>query len=169
MSKENLVHDPYWNRYISLVSEEEVLPVLESQAGELEKLLGGIDEKKASYRYEPGKWSIKEAVQHITDTERIFQYRALSIARGDTRSLLGFEQDDFAKNADVERRPFREVADELLTVRRSTNALFRSFSQTAWDRVGTANESRISVSALGFVIAGHVRHHIKVLHDKYSV
>lgn len=167
MSKKELVHDPYWSRYIDLVPEEDVTIVLDAQTAELAKLLGDIGEEKSAHRYAEGKWSIKELVQHVADTERIFTYRAVSIARGDTRSLPGFDEQLFAANAEADRRPFREIADELIAVRRSTTALFNGFSETAWNRVGTANDSRISVRALAFVAAGHVRHHIKVLRERY--
>lgn len=168
MSKSNLVQDAYWNRYTDLVPEEDVIGVLDRQTAELTKLFDTIDEKKSTYRYQPDKWSIKELVAHIADTERIFQYRALSIARGDTRSLLGFDEKQFAANAEADARPFRDIVEELLAVRRSTLALFRGFSQTAWNRVGLANDNKISVQSLAFVAAGHVRHHMNVLREKYS-
>ena len=169
MSKAELVHDVYWNRYIDLVPEKDPVSVLERQAGELTSMLKGISEERAGFRYAPGKWSIKELVNHVADAERIFGYCALSIARGDTRSLPGFDEQQFAANSDADGRSLESLFDELMAVRTATVALFRGLSDTAWDRVGTANDNRIGVRSLAYVAAGHVRHHMKVLREKYSV
>jgi hypothetical protein len=167
MSKTDLVHDVYWNRYIDLVPEDDPVAVLEQQATELSSLLKGISEERSTFRYAAGKWSIKELVTHVADTERIFTYRAISIARGDTRSLPGFDEQLFAAHSDADLRPFKAIVDELLAVRAGTIALFRGLSDAAWQRVGTANDTRIGVRSLAFVAAGHVRHHMTVLRERY--
>ena len=167
MSKADLVHDVYWNRYIDLVPEDDPVAVLEQQVTELSTLLKGINEERSTSRYAPGKWSIKELVNHVADTERIFSYRAVSIARGDTRSLPGFDEQLFAANSDADRRPFKAIVDELLAVRAGTIALFRGLSDAAWQRIGTANDNRIGVRSLAYVAAGHVRHHMNVLRERY--
>jgi hypothetical protein len=169
MSKAQLVHDVYWNRYIDLVPEDDPLAVLDQQAKEVSTLLQGISEEKSAFRYAEGKWSIKELVVHVADAERIFNYRVLSIARGDTRSLPGFDEQQFAAHADADRRPFRQIVDELLAVRAATLALFGGLSAAAWERVGTANDTRIGVRSLAYVLAGHVRHHMRVLRERYGV
>lgn len=169
MSKTELVHDVYWNRYIDLVPEKDPVSVLERQAGELTSLLRGISEERAAFRYAPGKWSIKELVNHVTDAERVFNYRALSIARGDTRSLLGFDEQLFAAHSDADGRSLESLFDELMAVRTATVALFRGLSDAAWDRVGTANDTKIGVRSLAYVLAGHARHHMKVLREKYAI
>ena len=167
MSKPELVHDPYWNRYIDLVEQADVAAALKAQERELAESFDAIGEERSTFRYAAGKWSIKQLVNHVADTERIFGYRALSIARGDTRSLPGFDEQLFAANADSDRRAFHEIAGEMLSVRRSTIALFDGLSAAAWDRVGTANDNRISVRSLAYVTAGHARHHLNVLRERY--
>ena len=154
MRKTELVHDVYWNRYIDLVPEDDPVAVLEQQVTELQSLLKGISEERSASRYAPGKWSIKELVGHVADTERIFSYRAVSIARGDTRPLPGFDEQLFAANADADARPFKSIVDELLAVRTATIALFRGLSAAAWQRIGTANDNRIGVRSLAYVAAG---------------
>lgn len=160
-------HDPYWSRYIDLVSEDDIVAAMQREAEATSKMLGGISEEKGSFRYAPDKWTIKDLVTHVADTERILNYRALSIARGDTRSLLGFEEKDFAANAETDRRTLRDIAAEWSAVRQATIAMFRGFSKAAWQRVGTANGGRISVNALAYVTVGHERHHKNVLREKY--
>lgn len=156
-------------RYVDRVTEDDVLEALQAQGAATISLLGSISEERASQRYAPDKWSIKQLVNHIADAERIFNYRALSIARGDTRPLLSFDEQAFAENAEADRRTMREITEELQLVRRATLALFRSFSDAAWKRFGTANDARISVRALAHVTLGHERHHLAVLRERYGV
>lgn len=160
-------HQPYFSRYIDLVPEEDIVPALERQSQETTALLAGITEDRSAFRYAPGKWSVKEVVNHMADCERIFACRALCFARGEAQSLPGFDENTYAANANAERRPFREIADELQAVRRATLALFRSLSPEAWGRIGTANEKPISVRAIAYVTLGHERHHVKVLRERY--
>ena len=167
MSKRQLTHDAYWNHYIDLAPDDDVVRALEQQGSEFAALLSGISEERSNYRYAPDKWSIRELAVHVADTERIFGYRSLSIARGDTRSLLGFDEKLFATNADADARPFRDIVEEFAAVRRATVAMFRGFSDAAWERVGTANGSRINVASLAHVTLGHARHHANVLRERY--
>lgn len=160
-------HAPYFSRYINLVTEEDVVTGLELQRQEIAGLLAGVTEKRAAFRYAPSKWSVKEVVTHITDAERVFTYRALSIARGETRSLPGFDENVFAQNAGADRRPLREIGAEFDAVRTASIALFRGLPDEAWKRIGTANESQISVRALAYVALGHARHHVDILRERY--
>ena len=160
-------HAPYFSRYIDLAPEDDVVTALERQGDATAALLAGVTEERAGFRYAPGKWTIKEVANHIADAERVFAYRAMAIARGETRSLPGFDENAYNANADADRRSLRDLAAELLAVRRATVALFRGLSDAAWNRIGTANENRISVRALAYVALGHERHHVKILREKY--
>jgi uncharacterized damage-inducible protein DinB len=160
-------HEPYWSRYIDLVTEDDLFTALDANQNSTDRTLSSISEEKAAYRYAPGKWSIKEMLNHLIDAERVFAYRALAIARGDQQSLPGFDENPYAEASDADRRPFAEIYAEWKAVRAATLALFRSFSDEAWARIGTANSKRISVRALAYVTAGHERHHMKVLRERY--
>lgn len=158
---------PYYGKYVSLVPEGGILTTLGQQIEETLALLRSIPEAQGTFRYAPDKWSIKELLGHIIDTERIFSYRALRFARGDETPLPGYEQDDYVRGASFDAFPLAELADEFESVRRATILLFRHLSEEAWLRRGAANESEVSVRALSYIIAGHERHHISILRDRY--
>jgi hypothetical protein len=157
----------YWDRYIGLIADDDIIAVLESQRESTLGLLGGIPEARSAFRYEAGKWSIKELVGHVIDTERIIGYRALRFARNDRTELPGFDQDSFAANANYNNLSLALIANEFDIVRRSTLALFRQFDEAAWNRRGIANRNEASVRALAFIVAGHERHHMEVLKTRY--
>ncbi len=119
------------------------------------------------HRYAPGKWSIKEVVQHVTDSERVFTYRALRFARNDRTPLPGFDENDYAPASDAERRSMDDLLNEAATVRASTIALYRSFTMEMLERRGSANNNTISAHALGWIIAGHAAHHLRIIHQRY--
>lgn len=158
---------PYYARYVSLVPEGDILATLGGQLEETLALLRRIPETQSAFRYAEDKWSIKELVGHIIDTERIFAYRALRFARNDHTPLPGYEQDDYIRNATFDRYPLAELADEFESVRRSTILLFKHLDDAAWMRRGTANDSEASVRGLAYIIAGHELHHVKILRDRY--
>lgn len=158
---------PYQQRYVDFVSEDDICAALEAQGNATASFLSGIGEQRAAFRYAPDKWSIKQVAGHMTDCERIFGYRALSIARADTRPLPGFDENEYGAASNADERTLAEIVEELRAVRRSTVALFRGVSDEAWTRAGTANDHRISVRALAFVTLGHERHHLKVLRERY--
>lgn len=158
---------PYYEKYVGLVSHSNILAGLASQIDATLNLLNTISDDQSLYRYAPGKWSIKENVGHMIDTERIFGYRALRIARGDKTPLPGFEQDDYVRIAGSDRRSWPSLKDELEVARKSTIALFGSLEHEAWLREGVANNDVISVRALAYIIAGHELHHIHLLRSKY--
>jgi len=160
---------PYFQRYVSNVTEDDVLGALETQGRDTAALLARLDDAKASYRYAPEKWSVKQIVGHVTDAERVFAYRALAIARGEQASLPGFDENDYVRNADFDRRSIGELAAEYAAARAATLAMFRGFSDEAWQRRGTANNNAISARALAHVALGHERHHLRVLREKYGV
>ena len=126
-----------------------------------------IPESQAGFRYAADKWSIKELVGHLIDTERIFSYRALRFARNDKTPLPGYEQDDYIRHASFDDCSLSELAAELESVRQSTLFLFKHLDEEAWMRRGVASESEVSVRALAYIIAGHELHHRRVLRDRY--
>jgi uncharacterized damage-inducible protein DinB len=130
-------------------------------------LFAGRSERDGSFRYAPGKWSVKEVLGHIADTERIFTYRALRIGRGDQTPLSGFEQDDYVKTGVFGERALAELAEEFGAVRGASIVLFRSFKEEAWPRRGVANEKEVTVRALAFITAGHQIHHRAILEERY--
>jgi hypothetical protein len=158
---------PYFDRYISLVSEDDVVAAFEAQGRETAALLAGISEEKSAFRYAPDKWSIKQVVGHIADAERVFAYRLLCVARGETQSLPGFEENDYMRNANFDALPFAQVVEGFADTRRATLSLVHSLSDEAWSRTGVANDNRVSVRALAYTILGHERHHLRVLRERY--
>ncbi len=160
---------PYYQRYVSLVPDGDVLEALESQIGSLGALLDGVDDSKAGYRYEPGKWSIRELIGHVSDTERIFSYRALRFARNDSTPLPGYEQDDFVRAASFDTIPLVRLTEELSTVRQGTILLFRHMQPEAWTRSGVASGGDVSVRALAWMIAGHGIYHEEILRTRYGL
>jgi uncharacterized damage-inducible protein DinB len=157
----------FYGTYISKVPGSDVLGVLESQRVQMLQLFAGRSERDGSFRYAPGKWTVKETLGHITDTERIFTYRALRIARGDQTPLPGFEQDDFVKNGAFSERTLAGLAEEFSLVRGASLALFRSFPEEAWSRKGVASQKEVTVRALAFITAGHQIHHRLILEERY--
>jgi DinB superfamily len=160
-------HIPYYAKYISLVPNGNILTILEKQLQETLELLPSISEEQSLKRYAPDKWSIKEVVGHLTDTERVFVYRALRFARGDETPLPGFESDDYVRVAQFDTYPWQELAREFESVRRATILFYKHLDEAAWGRRGVANGDPISVRALAYIIAGHELHHVKLLKELY--
>ena len=160
-------HPPYFSRYIDLVPEDDIAGTLEAQGRETGALLAKVSEEKAAFRYAPGKWSIKQVVGHVTDGERVFAYRLMCIARGESKSLPGFEENDYVRNANFDEIPFVDLVEGLAATRRATLALVRGLSAEAWRRIGTANENKTSARAVAYMIVGHERHHLRVLRERY--
>jgi len=157
----------YYEKYISLVPGNDVAHALEAQRLQTMQLFAGRSERDGNFRYAPDKWTVKDVLGHIIDSERIFAYRALRIARADKTPIEGFEQDDYVRSGGFNERPLASLAEEFAQVRNATLALFRSFSKEAWLRRGTANKNEVSVRALAYISAGHELHHRKVLEERY--
>lgn len=162
-------YDFYYQRYISLVPEQDVLIALDQQLADTMILLRSLSEQHGVFRYEPGKWSVKEVFGHTIDTERIMSYRALRIARNDRTPIEGFEQDDYVKYGAFDSRTVSNLGREFEQVRRATISLFRNLEPEAWLRRGIANKVEISVRALAYIIAGHELHHRALLKEKYGL
>jgi uncharacterized damage-inducible protein DinB len=159
---------PYYQKYISLVPEEtDVLTTLDRQFENTLATLRSIPEERGDFRYAEGKWSIKELVGHLTDSERIFGYRALRFARNDQTPLPGFEQDDYVSNGRFGERRLSDLVEELEHLRRANLSLFRHLDSEAWMRRGDANGSLISVRAIVYIVAGHEIHHMRILRERY--
>lgn len=162
-------YDAYYDRYISLVPEEDVLIALDQQLSETLILLRSLSEQHGTFRYGPDKWSAKEVLGHMIDTERIMSYRALRIARSDRTPIEGFEQDDYVKSGNFDKRSVVTLGREFEQVRRATISLFRNLESEAWERRGIANNVEITVRALAYIIAGHELHHKAILKDRYGL
>jgi hypothetical protein len=158
---------PYYERYISLVPDGDVVSTLATQISETRALLRSLPASVATYRYAPDKWSVNEVIGHVIDSERLFVSRAQRFARNDPAPLPGFEQDDYVRNSNFEAYPLAELASELEAVRQSTVFLFRHMDEQAWTRRGIANNAEVSVRALAYIIAGHELHHREVLRTRY--
>lgn len=159
---------PYFKQYLKLVAlDNSIVTNLESSQKEFENLLRGIPEEKQTFVYKKGKWSVKEVVQHMIDSERIFAYRALSFARKDTTALPGFDQDFFTKYSNANLRDFKDQLKEMSLLRESTLLLFKSFSEESLLISGVMSDKKITVRALGYLFSGHQNHHLKVLKERY--
>jgi hypothetical protein len=158
---------PYAEQYILLVTGDDILASLTAQLKQTATLFSGRSERDGNFRYAPDKWSVKEVVGHIADTERIFAYRALRIARGDQTPLEGFEQEDYVRGARFGARKLADLVEEYADVRQASLALFRSLGEEAWPRRGVASGNPVTVLALAYLIAGHELHHRKILDERY--
>src|SRR5882762_2504490 len=160
---------PYYQSYIEQVSEPEILPVLRSQLDDLDLLLGSVAPERETYRYAEGKWSMREIAGHLIDGERVFGYRAFCIARGESRNLPGFDEKEYMLSAPYNQIDLEDLLSELRLVRLANIAMLRNLDEQAWLRIGTANDAQVSVRALAFIMAGHVRHHMGVLRERYDL
>jgi hypothetical protein len=157
----------YYFTYIDNVPEGDFEGVLEKQLDETLRLLSGISEEKSMYRYAPEKWSIRQVLNHITDTERAFGFRALWFARGFESPLPGYDQDIAAAGAEADRVSWAAHVEEFRRVRLSTISMFANMPAEAWMRRGIASEKPFTVRALAYITAGHVEHHMRILRERY--
>ena len=160
-------YSSYYENYLKLIKGDDILRILNEQNKSTQDILNSFSEHRGNYRYADGKWTVKEVVGHLLDTERIFAYRALCIARGEKKSLPGFNQDDYVSEGNFNRRELFEITYEYRLLRESNLLLFRSFTPEMLKLKGFANESSVSVLAILFIIAGHEKHHMNVLKEKY--
>lgn len=157
----------YFDRYISKVPDEDIIEILKEQFASSLELYSNVPDALENYRYAPEKWSLKQVVGHIIDAEWVFTYRALRFARGDQTPLPGMDQDVFMAGANFEARSFESVTAEYKYLRSANLTLFESFDEAILDRTGNASGVDFSVRALLWLTAGHERHHIKVLRERY--
>lgn len=157
----------YFKNYVDQVPEEELSTAFKNQLPIINSLLNSISEEKSMYAYDTGKWTLKELLQHMIDTERIFNYRALAIARKETASLPGFDENTYAAHSNSNSRSWQTMVDEFLAVRKTTEYLFDSFNQEALDASGISNNNPVTVNSIGFTTIGHFYHHKKVIEERY--
>lgn len=158
---------PYYGTYIRKVVDGDIVRTLKTQIAETVTYLRGIPESRERHRYAPDKWSVREVVGHVSDAERVFAYRALRFARGDTTALPGFDENEFVKGARLDDRTLPSIVAEFVAVRSATVALFDGLFPEEWARLGTASGKQMSVRGLAWVIAGHELHHLEVLKTRY--
>lgn len=160
-------HLPYYARYVDRVPEGDLLQTLRAQLQETLALVRGLPEERGGHRYAPGKWSIRQVLSHVIDTERIFAYRALRIARGDATPLASFDENAYAAASNADARTLADLAEELEHVRLGNLAMFRALDGEALARRGAASGGEVSVRALAWILAGHERHHVALLRERY--
>ena len=158
---------PYFETYISLIDDLDIVSCLKTAGAEALKFYRAIPEEKWLSGYAPGKWTLKEALIHVIDTEQIFTYRALRIARGDQTPLPGFDQDSYVPNSGANARSISSIMEEYEAMRHCTSLLFQNFDAAMWDRSGTASEHPITARALAYMVAGHEKHHVNITKERY--
>lgn len=161
--------DPFYAAYIALVPETDVLPVLGEQAEVLHKLAAAVPAEAEMNRYAPGKWTLREVFGHLTDAEWVFGYRALCISRRDPTPLPGFDEQTYVVHSQFLERSLAEHVDLFRALREANLMLLRQLDTSRWRQVGNANGSAISVRTLAYIMAGHVRHHLEILRERYGV
>jgi hypothetical protein len=164
---ESSEYHEYYQSYVSKVPEVDIVEVLKTEHAASVALLGGLPDALHEHRYAPGKWSVKEVIGHLVDTEWIFTYRALRFARGDTTPLPGVDQDVLIAGANFGSRSMANLVAEWKSLRAANTVLFASFGEEVLDRRGSASDCEFTVRALPYIIAGHERHHMGVLRDRY--
>ena len=157
----------FYKSYIQVLEDVELIEELEICLHDFIRFVQNIPMDKFDYRYAEGKWTIKEIIQHLIDSERVFSYRALRISRNDKTPLPGFDENEYVANSNGNKRNLQGLLTELAVVRQATLSLFNSFSQEQLQYVGIASENQISVRAIGFIIIGHQKHHQKIFAERY--
>lgn len=157
----------YYDRYASLVPETDILQVLREQLESLRTLLSTIPAEQETFRYAPDKWSIREMIGHLNDGERIFGYRAFSFAHGEAAALPGFEQDDYVRESNSAETPLQDLLAQFVALRQANLLMLEQLKESAWTRSGIASDNPITVRALVWIIAGHVRYHMQILAERY--
>jgi uncharacterized damage-inducible protein DinB len=157
----------YYSKYIDLVTSDEIVPAMKDQFGETVRFLEGISEEQSLNSYAPGKWTIRELLNHVNDGERLFLSRAFWFARGFQDAMPSFEQDIAVQFAKANRTSWASLVEEFKTVRAATISFFENLPDEAWSMSGVASDNPVTVRAIAYIIAGHVTHHVNVLNEKY--
>lgn len=159
----------YFEKYIQLVPQQNLSEAIAAQQDLADYFFQSVPEQKHHYAYAPGKWTLKEMLLHIIDTERIFCFRALCFARGEQQNIPGFEEDDYVAQSEAGNRSWQSLCEEWQSVRKATVTLLNSFSEKQLQQRGRANEKEVTVLALGYMILGHVYHHVQVAKERYGL
>ena len=160
---------PFYAGYVALVPEADIVAVLDGQVDAIRRALAPVPAARETYRYAEGKWSLRQALGHLVDAERVFGYRAFCISRGEEAPLPSFDENRYVAAARSESIPLREIVEELALVRQGNLAFLRRLDAREWAQVGTASGRPVSVRALAWIMAGHPRHHLDVLRERYGV
>ncbi len=166
-TKKDIIAPEFPLRYINIVKEQDVVKAIKKNRYQFKKFLEKIPKKKINYAYADGKWTVKEILRHIIDAERVFTYRALCFARKDASPLPGFDENNWALNAQTIHRNWDDLIEEFKAVRKSTELLFESFTDEQLLSTGTVRDYTINVVALGFMLAGHAEHHMRIITERY--
>jgi uncharacterized damage-inducible protein DinB len=159
----------FYEGYIALIDAQNIIQTLIKQGQQTYAVIQKLTSDEASRRYEAGKWSVKEVIGHLVDTERIMAYRALCISRGEQTSLPGYDQDEYVEQADFDSRSLQNLSAEYDALRNANISMFSSFNEKQISQTGTANNMTVSVRALAYIIAGHEKHHLNILEEKYGI
>lgn len=162
-------YDDFYRGYIEELPDSDILEILEAQNERFETLPVVIEPSREQFRYDEGKWSIREVIGHLSDAERVFGYRALCVSRGDETALPGFDENDYVASSGSDARSLRSLTDELMALREANILLFRDLPSGSAGNLGNANGSPVSVRALAWIIAGHAEHHLRVLRERYGI
>ena len=166
-TKQDALAADFYQNYIRLSPDENVVEAIQLNTKNFRKLLKKIPKKKIDKAYEEGKWTIKELLQHIIDAERVFSYRALTFARKDGSALPSFDENTWANNSMAKQRDWKEMIDEFRSLRAANETMFASFDDSQLRSIGTASSKEINVLALGYILSGHVEHHINIIKERY--
>ncbi|MEH7440285.1 DinB family protein [Neobacillus drentensis] len=159
----------YYVPYVILVPEGDLLTILSEDLNNTIVLFKGISDEDGHFRYAPNKWSIKEVLGHMTDTERIMSYRLLRIGRGDQTALAGFNENDYVEGSQINNHSFKDILEDFIATRKATITLIKNMPTEAWGYKGNANNTEVTTRAIGYIIAGHAIHHKKIISKNYLV
>lgn len=164
---EKTEYAPFYGGYVSLVEETDIVSVLQKQISEIQNLSASISAEKSDFRYAEGKWTIREVFGHIVDAERVFSYRALRISRNDKTPMSSFDENAYVANSNFSQVNLADLIEEFSHLRQSNVLMFKNLPDEVWLQTGKASNAEISVRALAFIMAGHVRHHANILKERY--
>jgi hypothetical protein len=159
---------PFYAGYVSLVPEHNIASVLEEQADEVSERMGGFIPNREQFRYAPGKWTVRQVLGHMADAERVFGFRAFCFSRGDENPLPGFDENEYVARSIFEDVPLADLVGEFRHIRQANLIVLRRLDEEGWRRIGNASGHPVSVRALAYIMAGHVRHHLEILRTRYT-
>jgi hypothetical protein len=160
---------PFYAGYVARVPETDILAALRAQPDELNRVASSVSKEKERYRYGQEKWSVREIFGHLVDSERFFGHRAFCVSRGDTTPLPGFDEKLYVSGAGHDSRSLADLVKDFSLLREANVRLLESLEASAWPREGVADGVKVTVRALAYIMAGHVRHHVAVLNERYAI